>query len=142
MNYGLYPEMTDAHAQTNNNTEALKAYDIIALSPTTPASFTLACLTHTVPSPIAAHIISLDLHSNPGLPFLRKLSTVKTAIKNGAAFEICYSPAVRKSTGDKNRRNWWVNAKEVVRTTGGKGVIFTSKAVEADVRGPKDVVNL
>ncbi|KAG9050724.1 hypothetical protein FS837_003062 [Tulasnella sp. UAMH 9824] len=80
----------------NGNTEVLKSYDIIALCPTTTTTFSLACLTHTVPSPIAAHIITFDLHSAPRLPFFLKLSTLKVAVKNGAAFEIPYFPIVKR----------------------------------------------
>ncbi len=108
----------------------------------TIVAFNLACQTHTSPSPVGCHIISVDLQSNTAASFFRKISTIRTVIKNGAVFEICYSPAVKRTTGERSRRNWWVNAKEVVRATGGKGIIFSSGAHEADVRGPKDVINL
>ncbi|KIO32222.1 hypothetical protein M407DRAFT_111828 [Tulasnella calospora MUT 4182] len=126
----------------NGNTEVLKSYDIIALCPTTTTAFSLACLTHTVPSPIAAHIITFDLHSAPRLPFFLKLSTLKAAVKNGAVFEIPYFPVVKRGMGDRARRNWWSTAKEVVRVLGGKGLIFSGGGYEGDIRGPKDVINL
>lgn len=136
-------ELTERYfVQVNGNTEILKSYDIIALCPTTATTFSLACLTHSVPSPIAAHIITFDLHSAPRLPFFLKLSTLKVAVKNGAVFEIPYFPIVKRGMGDKARRNWWSTAKEVVRVLGGKGLIFAGGGYEGDVRGAKDVINL
>ncbi|CAE6491264.1 unnamed protein product [Rhizoctonia solani] len=62
----------------------LASYDIIALQPTTPNTFSLACLSHTVPSPTTAHVISIDASSaTPQLPFRMKPSMVRTAIRNG-----------------------------------------------------------
>ncbi|KAG8901363.1 hypothetical protein FRB99_005373 [Tulasnella sp. 403] len=126
----------------NSNTEALKSYDIIALRPTTHPSLSLACLTHSVPSPTAAHIISVDLTSEPREGFFRKQSLIQTAIKNGAVFEICYAPAVSEGSGDKGRLNWWVNVKELVRATKGKGIILSGGGESPDLRGPKDIMNL
>ncbi|KAG9077417.1 hypothetical protein FRC06_008919, partial [Ceratobasidium sp. 370] len=120
----------------------LASYDIIALQPTTANSFSLACLTHTQPSPTAAHIISIDAASaTPQLPFRLKLSLVRTAIRNGAAFEISYSGAL--ASDESARRNWWAGAREVTRATKGKGLLLTGGGQKvADLRAPLDAVNL
>ena len=65
-------------------------------------------------------------------------------------FEILYSaglfppPALPPEFARRYRQNFMSNAREVVRVTGGKGVIFSSGpggSGEA-MRGPLDVVNL
>ncbi|EEB94613.1 hypothetical protein MPER_06542, partial [Moniliophthora perniciosa FA553] len=62
---------------------------------------------------------------------------IRTAIKNGAVFEIPYSGALTAPT------NWWASAREVVRVTKGKGVIVSSGAEEiGDLRAPRDIANL
>ncbi|KAI6042032.1 PHP domain-like protein [Pisolithus marmoratus] len=135
------------------NASIIEPYDIVALVPTTAATFSSACLTHSLPSPLTAHIISLQLTS-PRLPFHLKHTLVRTAIKNGAVFEINYVGALGESgtgssafgvsdTGPSAKRNWWAAAREVVRVTKGKGIIVSSGALaEADYRGPRDVQNL
>lgn len=129
-------------------------YDLIALLPTTAASFSLACLTHTLPSPLTAHIISLPL-TLPRLPFNLKHTLVRSALKNGAVFEISYAGALgcepdpslgsaaSGEGGSSGKRNWWAAAREVARVTKGKGVVVTSGAVnQTSLRAPKDVGNL
>ncbi|KAI6167399.1 PHP domain-like protein [Pisolithus thermaeus] len=135
------------------NTAVLDPYDIIALVPATTATFSSACLTHSLPSPLTAHIISLHLTS-PRLPFHLKQTLVRTAIKNGAVFEINYVGALGESatsssalgvsdTSPSAKRNWWASAREVVRVTKGKGIIVSSGALAVeDYRGPRDVQNL
>ncbi|KDQ09304.1 hypothetical protein BOTBODRAFT_37216 [Botryobasidium botryosum FD-172 SS1] len=126
---------------TNNNLSTLSQFDLLSLRPTTLATFSLACLSHTVPGPLTAHIISLDLASQPRLPFHLKRTLVRTALRNGAVFEIGYAPAV--TPGEENRRrNWWANAREVGRVTEGKGVIVSSGGGVAELRAPRDVINL
>jgi len=113
-------------------------YDIIALAPTTEGSFSLACLTHTLPSPLSAHVISVPLDV-PRLPFRMKHTMIRTALRNGAVFEIPYASALDSAA----KRNWWAAAREVVRVTKGKGLIVTGGGMEvADLRGPKDIGNL
>jgi ribonuclease P/MRP protein subunit RPP1 len=126
---------------TNANGPALAVYDIIALQPTTTTTFSPACLNHTAPSQLTTHIISLDLASQPRLPFYLRLSIVRTAIRNGAVFEINYAPAL-DSNADLQRRNWWGNAREVARVTNGKNIIFSAGGRPGEVRAPRDVVNL
>jgi len=123
---------------TNAHSNLFTPYDIIALAPTTENTFSLACLTHTQPSPLSAHIISVPLDV-PRLPFRMKHTMVRTALRNGAVFEIPYANALDNTA----KRNWWAAAREVVRVTKGKGLIVTSGGTEiADLRAPKDVGNL
>lgn len=128
--------------QIASSAEALKSYDLIAICPMTASTFQHACLTYSVASATTAHIICLDLQANQRLPFFLKPSLVRTAIKNGAVFEIRYCTLMKRGNGERARRNWWINAKEVVRASGGKGLIFTGGGSESQVRGPKDVINL
>jgi ribonuclease P/MRP protein subunit RPP1 len=130
--------LTDSFPQTNAQSNLFTPYDIIALTPTTETSFSLACLTHTQPSPLSAHVISVPLDV-PRLPFRMKHTMVRTALRNGAAFEIPYASALDSNA----KRNWWAAAREVVRVTKGKGLIVTGGGVEAaDLRAPKDIGNL
>lgn len=137
-------------AQTNANASLFSPYDIIALMPTTEAAFSYATLTHTLPSPLTAHIISIPL-TLPRLPFRMKHTMVRTALRNGAVFEINYTGALGVEDiagssgggGASAKRNWWAAATEVVRVTKGKGIILSSGALgEAELRAPKDVGNL
>jgi len=123
---------------TNAHSNLFSPFDVIALAPTTETSFSLACLTHTQPSPLSAHIISVPLDL-PRLPFRMKHTMVRTALRNGAVFEISYASALDNTA----KRNWWAAAREVVRVTKGKGLIVTGGSAEvADLRAPKDVGNL
>lgn len=122
--------------------------------PTTATTFSLACLTHTQPSPLTAHIISLPL-TIPRLPFPLRHTLVRTALKNGAVFELNYVGALGgegdpglgtmagSEAGTAAKRNWWASAGEVVRVTKGKGVLVSGGVVnDADLRAPRDVANL
>ncbi|KAF8838077.1 PHP domain-like protein [Paxillus ammoniavirescens] len=129
---------------TSANTSLVDTYDLIALAPTTPATFSMACLTHSLPSPLTAHIISLPL-TLPRLPF---------HLKHPSVFEINYAGALGDTesgqmnlrvsdSGLTTKRNWWAAAREVVRVTKGKGIIVSGGVTrEAEYRGPKDVRNL
>ncbi|KIJ56207.1 hypothetical protein M422DRAFT_219375 [Sphaerobolus stellatus SS14] len=118
---------------------ALNTYDLLSLRPTTSTSFSAACLTHSVPSPHTAHIISVPV-TLPRLPFYLKHTLIRTALKNGAVFEIDYAGAVGP---EAERRNWWAGAREVTRVTKGKGVLVSGGAEEdKQVRAPRDIANL
>ncbi|KAF8635748.1 hypothetical protein AX15_000360 [Amanita polypyramis BW_CC] len=138
----------------NANTTHFLSYDILSLTPTNATTFSLACLTHTVPSPLTAHIISLPL-TLPRFNFYLKHTLIRTALKNGAAFEITYAGSLGAQhdavladagfaeAGQNAKRNWWANAREVVRVTKGKGFVTSSGvANEADLRAPRDIQNL
>ncbi|EMD32364.1 hypothetical protein CERSUDRAFT_23264, partial [Gelatoporia subvermispora B] len=134
---------------TNSNASIFSGYDLIALAPTTAASFSLACLTHTLPSPLTAHIISLPL-TLPRLPFNLRHTLVRSALKNGAVFELNYVGALGGEgdvgggeAGAGAKRNWWAAAREVARVTKGKGVLVSGGVVNSgDLRAPRDVANL
>ncbi|KAF8154438.1 RNase P subunit p30-domain-containing protein [Crassisporium funariophilum] len=138
----------------NANLSLFNSYDLIALIPTTHTTFSLACLTHSLPSPLTAHIIALPL-TLPRLPYHLKHTLVRTAIKNGAVFEINYvgslggendatlADANAAESGSSAKRNWWAATRELVRVTKGKGLIISGGVVaEADLRAPRDVANL
>ncbi len=130
--------LTDRSWQTNAHSSIFTPYDIIALAPTTETTFSLACLTHTQPSPLSAHIISVPLDV-PRLPFRMKHTMVRAALRNGAVFEIPYASALDNTA----KRNWWAAAREVVRVTKGKGLIVTGGGADiAELRAPRDVGNL
>lgn len=138
-------------AQTSAHTNALLSYDLLAVRPTTEASFSAACLSLSELKPQSIDIISIDLAASARLPFFLKRSTVGAALSNGAVFEVCYSPAVSASTGDqqgqqdllKARRNVISATRDILRVTNGRGVIFSSGAADImGLRGPYDVINL
>ncbi|PIL37048.1 hypothetical protein GSI_00740 [Ganoderma sinense ZZ0214-1] len=139
---------------TNANSALFAPYDLLALLPTTATSFSLACLTHTQPTPLTTHIISLPL-TLPRLPFNLKHTLIRTALKNGAVFEINYvgalggegDPVLSVPSGGEGgagaKRNWWAAAREVARVTKGKGILVSGGVFnEADLRAPRDVANL
>jgi len=88
------------------------------------------------------------------LPFHLKHTLVRTAIRNGAVFEINYAGAIGRENdilstfgagdgGVNTKRNWWAAARDVVRVTKGKGIVVSGGvASESDYRGPKDIANL
>ncbi len=100
------------------------------------------------------HVISLPL-TLPRLPFHLKHTLLRTAIKNGAAFEINYVGAIggendpvivdanAAESGPSAKRNWWSAARELVRVTKGKGLLISGGVfAAADYRAPRDVANL
>ncbi|KAG6860818.1 hypothetical protein C0995_007319 [Termitomyces sp. Mi166 len=139
---------------TNANASLFTSYDLIGLVPLTQATFSLACLTHSMPSSLTAHIISLPL-TLPRLSFHLKHTLIRTAIKNGAVFEISYvgalggenHPVLVDAGGAENgsgaKRNWWAAARELARVTKGKNLLISGGVMsDADLRAPKDVGNL
>lgn len=134
--------------QASTSSTIFSGYDIIALTPTTPGTLSVACLTHSQPSALTAHVISLPL-TLPRLPFHLKHTLIRTAIKNGAVFEMNYSgafgsdPDAFETISVTIKRNWWAAAREVIRVTKGKGVIVSGGIMaEPDLRAPKDIINL
>lgn len=117
-------------------------YDILAVKVVGPNSFNNACLNMAAPSPFAINIIQIDLAANTRLPFFFKRNTAGKAISDGAFFEICYGGALDGSN-EYGRRNLIAGVKEIVRVTGGKGIIFSSNVKNAlHLRSPYDVINL
>ncbi|KAL4257386.1 RNase P protein component 3 family protein [Pleurotus pulmonarius] len=138
----------------NANIPIFNSYDLISLLPTSATTFSLACLTHSLPSPLTAHIISLPL-TLPRLPFRMKHTLIRTALKNGAVFEINYIGALGGEndpclvTADaaindsSAKRNWWAASRELCRVTKGKGILVSSGAIaDADLRAPRDIGNI
>lgn len=136
-----------------NNAAALQSYDLLAVRPMNEQTFQHACLTLSELKPFSIDIISLDFAGQPRLPFFLKRSTIHAALDNGVQFEVVYGPAVgAKSDGlpeaasadsVKARRNLIAGVRDLLRATNGKGVFFSSGAMEAlGLRGPYDVINL
>ena len=137
-------------SQINAQTSLFQTYDLLSLVPTNQATLSLACLTHSLPSSLTAHIISLPL-TLARLPFHLKHTLIRTAVKNGAVFEITYVGALGgehdatllAESGPNAKRNWWGSARELTRVTNGKGLIVSSGAnSDIDLRAPDDVKNL
>ncbi|EJT97799.1 PHP domain-like protein [Dacryopinax primogenitus] len=134
-------------AQTNS---LLLNYDILSLTPLTTSTFQSACLQHTQPSASVVHLITPPLTSSPRLPFYMKHTLVRTALKNGARFEVCCAGVLGgEGTRQEEQRNWWTNAREVVRAAAGgnrmghEGVVFSSGAEHVyQLRAPGDIMNL
>ena len=128
------------------NSTALQQYDLLAARPLTEAAFQHACITMSELKPFSVDIISLDLAAAPRLPFYLKRSTVGAALANGVVFEVEYSAATGDAgSGDAKarRRNMISGAREILRATNARGVIFTSGAQQAlGLRAPYDVMNL
>ncbi|KAI4523303.1 PHP domain-like protein [Schizophyllum commune Loenen D] len=139
---------------TSNNQSFLNTYDVLGLVPTTLSTFNLACLTHSQPSPLTAHIITVP-STLPRVPFYMKHTPVRTSLKNGAVFELTYVGALggrndetmvdvgAAEDGSNAKKNWWSAARELARVTKGKGILVSSGAAsDADIRAPRDVANL
>jgi len=107
-----------------------------------------------MPSPLTSHIISLPL-TLPRLSFYLKHTLIRTAIKNGAVFEISYVGALGgendsllvgaggAENGAGAKRNWWASTRELARVTKGKSLLVSGGVVaESDLRAPNDVANL
>lgn len=107
-----------------------------------------------MPTPLTAHIISLPL-TLPRLPYHLKHTLIRTALKNGAVFEINYVGALggendpvlveanAAESGAAAKRNWWAATRELVRVTKGKGLVISGGVVsEADFRPPRDIGNM
>ncbi|WWC69507.1 uncharacterized protein I206_103449 [Kwoniella pini CBS 10737] len=137
------------HPLTSQNTNTLKAYDILSVAPTSEKAFQLACTDLSNPGPNQISIITLPLHERP-FTFRFNWKQMRQAQRNGVVFELLYSAALfppsnlSSETQRRYRQNFLSNAREVIRITGGKGVIFSS-GPSGDVnglRGALDIVNL
>ena len=132
------------------NSSALQEYDLLSAMPLTETAFQHACITLSELKPFSIDIITLDLAAAPRLPFHLKRSTIGAALANGVVFEITYGAAVdpANATGEARdvstlRRNLFSGARDLLRVTNGKGVIFSSGACAAlGLRAPYDVMNL
>ncbi|KAJ2160574.1 RNA-binding RNA processing protein rpp1 [Coemansia sp. RSA 552] len=109
-------------------------YDVVAVQPTSEKALATACSGAWD----AVDIVSLDMGRRWG--FHAKLKTVGQALAQGLTMEIAYRPAL---TDSQTRQQWVCNASGMVRSTRGKGMIWTSGARQAlDLRAPYDIANL
>ncbi|WVQ70140.1 uncharacterized protein L199_008365 [Kwoniella botswanensis] len=138
------------HPLTSQNTNTLKNYDILSVAPTSEKAFQLACTDLSNPGPNQISIITLPLHERP-FTFRFNWKQMRQAQRNGVVFELLYSPALyppsstSPETSRRYRQNFLSNAREVIRITGGKGVILSSGPngdPSTGLRGALDIVNL
>ncbi|ORX39848.1 RNase P subunit p30-domain-containing protein [Kockovaella imperatae] len=144
----LHLDDSRTHCLTGANSAVLKEYDIISVQPLTEKAFQLVCTDLCLPGPNQVSIITLPLHERP-YHFRLNRKQVRQAQRNGVMFEILYSAALSPSSASREtarryRQNFLSNAKELVRITGGKGIILSSGPGGGDdsMRGPLDLVNL
>jgi len=129
--------ITDQSTNNYRLPDYTRAYDLLALRPTTAESFKWACLETTEPPAL----ISLDMTSFLGWHI--KPRTAMGAVKRGARFEICYSQALDPSADARQRANFIGNVLSLLRATRGRGIVVSSGARSSiALRGPADVINL
>ncbi|KAL2270997.1 hypothetical protein VTJ83DRAFT_368 [Remersonia thermophila] len=141
--------ITDPSTTNYRLPDFARAYDLLALRPTSDKSFAWACTSAAATSagdPPA--IISLDLASHLGWHVHHR--TAMAAVARGIRFEVCYAQALGSGPGaggaaekQRARANFIGNVQSLVRATKGRGVILSSEARSAlGLRAPADVVNL
>ncbi|CAL8284981.1 unnamed protein product [Merluccius merluccius] len=115
-----------------HNAAEYKAYDLLAVQPTTEKLFHAACMTFDV------DIICITVTER--LPFFFKRAPVNGARERGVMFEVCYAAAIRDST---MRRYTLTNATSLVERCAGKNVLISSGTDKPlELRGPYDISNL
>ncbi|CAK9786931.1 unnamed protein product [Cutaneotrichosporon oleaginosum] len=137
------------HPITAGNTLALRDYDILSAYVGSDKALQLACTDLSNPGPNQLAIITVPLHERP-YHFRLNRKQIRQAHRNGVVFEILYAAGLFPSrstppdAAKRYRQNFLSNARELVRVTGGKGIIFSSGpgGSEESLRGPLDVVNL
>ncbi|GAA5899918.1 RNA-binding RNA processing protein RPP1 [Sporobolomyces salmoneus] len=123
---------------------------LLSVVPTTLSSFSHVALSLSPPSAHSPTLITLDPSLSPRLPFPLKRGMISTLARFGVCFEIILRGITRQDLegeqageSGKRRRNWISGAREVVRATEGKGVVFSSGARSAgEMRGAQDLINL
>ncbi|GAB1310204.1 RNA-binding RNA processing protein rpp1 [Madurella fahalii] len=147
--------ITDPSTTNYRLADFARAYDLVALRPTSDRSFSWACLSTTE----APALISLDLSAH--LPYHIHHRTAMAAVQRGSRFEICYAQALPPppspwaagagtslpggSAADaaRQRANFIGNAQSLIRATKGRGIVISSEARGVlGLRAPADVVNL
>ncbi|XP_056153502.1 ribonuclease P protein subunit p30 [Lampris incognitus] len=114
------------------NAAEYRAYDLLALQPTSEKLFHAACMAFDV------DIICITVTEK--LPFYFKRAPINGAIDRGLVFEIVYAPAIRDST---LRRYTITNSISLMDRSKGKNVIVSSAAEKPlELRGPYDIANL
>ncbi|KAI1768223.1 PHP domain-like protein [Hypoxylon sp. FL1150] len=125
-------------SQNQQLRKAAMAYDILAMRPQSEKAFSAACLTVE-----EASIISLDMTTR--LPFIMRPKPCMAAVNRGLRFEICYGRAVGPDADARARAYFAGNVAQLVRATGGRGLVISSEAAPAmamALRAPADVLNL
>ncbi|KAK4153230.1 RNase P subunit p30-domain-containing protein [Chaetomidium leptoderma] len=133
--------ITDPATTNYRLADHARAYDLVALRPTSDKSFSWACLSTTDPPAL----VSLDLASHLGWHVHHR--TAMAAVQRGVRFEVCYSQAFGGGgvgdSGNRQRVNFIGNVQSLLRATKGRGVIISSEARGVlGLRAPADVVNL
>jgi len=131
--YSRITVLLDDQSQVHQlSSEAVQAFDILAVQPSTEKLYQQACKS------LEIDIISFDMSRR--LPFYLKFPTVHAAVERGVHFEIIYSTAFRGTT---ERTQLLAIAMDMVVFTKGKNIIVSSGAEhELHFRGPYDIVNL
>lgn len=131
--YSRITVLLDDQSQVHQlSSEAVQAFDILAVQPSTEKLYQQACKS------LEIDIISFDMSRR--LPFYLKFPTVHAAVERGVHFEIIYSTAFMGTT---ERTQLLAIAMNMVVFTKGKNIIVSSGAEhELDFRGPYDIVNL
>ncbi|KAI9921134.1 hypothetical protein PsorP6_000385 [Peronosclerospora sorghi] len=125
-----FEEVSDVQRMTA--LDVVKDYDIVAAEAVTAKVFQFLCEQAEI------DLITFDITSR--LPFQIKRPWIVAAAKRGVYFEITYTPCLEDTTG---RRYFFSNARNLVRLTGGKNLVFSSCATrDILLRSPYDVVNL
>ncbi|CAL8303987.1 unnamed protein product [Lota lota] len=115
-----------------HNAAEYRAYDILAVQPTTEKLFHAACMTFDV------DIICITVTER--LPFFFKRAPINGARERGVMFEVCYAAAIRDST---MRRYTLTNTLALVERNKGKNIIVSSGTDKPlELRGPYDITNL
>ncbi|KAH8739164.1 hypothetical protein FG386_001031 [Cryptosporidium ryanae] len=110
-------------------------YDIVAVRPTTQNSLNAAI------SSIECDIISIDISSQPKLPFIIKRQQVNLAISRGIFFEIDISQCFLNK--GNHRRNFFLNFLALTRHIPHKNIIITgSPGCTIDIKSPIDLSNI
>ncbi|KAK1830368.1 putative ribonuclease P protein subunit 3 [Podospora conica] len=114
-----------------------RAYDLLALRPTSEKAFAWACSGTTEPPAL----ISLDMTAFLGFHIHHR--TAMAAVHRGTRFEVCYGQAVAPGVDARQRANFIGNVLSLLRATKGRGIVVSSEARGAlTLRAPADVVNL
>ena len=126
---------------THRLAELSRAYDLLAVRPTTEKAFLAACT--SLPE---AALISLDLTAP--FPFHFRPKPVMAAVRRGLRFEVCYAQALAGAPGPERQHRAALfvgNLRGLARAAGagGRGLVVSSGgAGAAQLRAPPDVANL
>ncbi|KAH6650997.1 RNase P subunit p30-domain-containing protein, partial [Chaetomium tenue] len=136
--------ITDPSTTNYRLSDFTRAYDLIALRPTTERAFAWACAGGSAEG--APALVSLDLAAP--LAWHVHHRTAMAAVQRGVRFEVCYGQGLGLGQkggvdGARARVNFIGGVQALLRATKGRGVVVSSEARGVlGLRGPADVVNL